>query len=100
MFKFEKGNKMAITVKGVDVANDDRRILMSYIIRRNCDVDYRIIDSMINKGRCYGEKGHEKCDYDLELENFDFAGISRDFKLLQLAGVIEHVVKATNYIVY
>lgn len=51
MFK-TKNNLMYIDVKGVDDMTD-RRNLMKEIIRRNCDVDPRIMDSLVNKlGSC------------------------------------------------
>ena len=94
-----KKNHMYIDVNGVDDMTD-RRTLMEEIIRRNCDVDPRIIKSLVNQlGRC-GDKNHKKCDYQLELENYDLRGIARDFELLKSAGIIEHVSKVTNYIVY
>lgn len=98
MFKAKK-NHMYIEVKGVDGEND-RRELMKFIVIRNCEVDHRIIDSMVSRSAVYGEKGHEKFDYQIELENFDFNGVVRDLKLLREAGIIEHVTKPTNYIVY
>lgn len=94
-----KKNSMYIDVKGVDDMTD-RRTLMKEIISRNCDVDSRIIDSLVNKLGCYGDEKHKKCDYQLTLENYDLCGIARDFKLLKSAGIIEHVSKVTNYIVY
>ena len=94
-----KKNSMCINVTGVDNMTD-RRTLMEEIIRRNCDVDSRIIDSLVNKLGCYGDENHKKCDYQLELENYDLRGIARDFELLKSAGIIEHVSKVTNYIVY
>ena len=94
-----KKTAMYIDVKGVDDMTD-RRDLMKEIIRRNCDVDLRIINSLVNKlGRC-GDKDHKKCEYRLRLENYDLRGIARDFELLKKAGIIEHVTKPTNYIVY
>ena len=99
MFKAKK-NRMRIEVKGVDGRENDRRELMKFIVSRNCEVDPRIIDSMVSCSAVYGEKGHEKFDYQIELENYDFAGVARDFKLLREAGIIEQVTKATNYIVY
>lgn len=98
MFKAKK-NYMCIDVKGVDDTTD-RRELMKEIIRRNCDVDDRIIDSMVNKLERCGDEKHKKCDYQLTLENYDMRGITRDFKLLKIAGIVEHVTKVTNYIVY
>lgn len=94
-----KKNSMCIDVTGVDDMTD-RRTLMEEIIRRNCDVDSRIIDSLVNKLGCYGDENHKKCDYQLELENYDLRGIARDFELLKSAGIIERVSKVTNYIVY
>lgn len=94
-----KNTYMYIDVKGV-VDNEYSDTLMKEIIRRNCDVDGRIIDSLVNKlGSCDDEK-HKKCDYQLRLENYDLRGITRDFELLKRAGIIEHVTKPTNYIVY
>lgn len=98
MFK-AKDNSMCIDVKGVDDMTD-RHQLMKEIIRRNCDVDYRIIDSLVSKVPNYGDKDHKKCDYRLKLENYDLRGIARDFELLKKAGIIEYVTKPTNYIVY
>lgn len=94
-----KKNSMYIDVTGVDDMTD-RRTLMKEIISRNCDVDSRIIDSLVNKLGCYGDENHKKCDYQLELENYDLRGIARDFELLKSAGIIERVSKVTNYIVY
>ena len=98
MFK-TKNNLMYIDVKGVDDMTD-RRNLMKEIIRRNCDVDPRIMDSLVNKLGSCGDQDHKKCDYQLRLENYDLHGIARDFELLKQAGIIEHVAKVTNYIVY
>lgn len=51
MFKAKK-TIMYIDVKGVDDMTD-RRDLMREVIRRNCDVDSRIIDSLVDKlGSC------------------------------------------------
>ena len=47
MFKAKK-TIMYIDVKGVDDMTD-RRDLMREVIRRNCDVDSRIIDSLDRK---------------------------------------------------
>lgn len=94
-----KKNHMYIDVKGVDDMTD-RRTLMKEIISRNCDVDSRIIDSLVNKLGCYGDEKHKKCDYQLALENYDLRGVARDFELLKVAGIIERVSKVTNYIVY
>ena len=94
-----KKNSMCIDVTGVDDMTD-RRTLMEEIIRRNCDVDHRIIKSLVFKRDRYGDKNHKKCDYQLELENYDLRGIARDFELLKSAGIIEHVSKVMNYIVY
>lgn len=93
-----KKNSMYIDVTGVDDMTD-RSTLMEEIIRRNCDVDPRIIKSLVNK-LGYGDKNHKKCDYQLRLENYDLRGIVRDFELLKSAGIIDHVSKVTNYIVY
>ena len=93
-----KKNSMYIDVTGVDDMTD-RRTLMKEIISRNCDVDSRIIDSLVNKFGCYGDENHKKCNYQLELENYDLRGIARDFELLKKAGIIEHVTKPMNYIV-
>lgn len=98
MLKVKK-NSMYIDVTGVDDMTD-RSTLMKEIIRRNCDVDPRIIDSLVNKLGRYGDENHKKCDYQLKLENYDMRGIALDFKLLKSAGIIEHVSKLTNYIVY
>jgi len=95
-----KKNRMYIDVKGVDGRDNDRRELMKEIVRRNCEVDPRIIDSMVSRSAVYGEKSHEKFDYHIELENYNFAGIVKDFELLKKAGIIEHVTKSMNYIVY
>lgn len=43
-----KKNSMYIDVTGVDDMTD-RSTLMEEIIRRNCDVDPRIINSLVNK---------------------------------------------------
>ena len=94
-----KKNSMYIDVTGVDDITD-RSTLMEEIIRRNCDVDPRIIKSLVNKLGCYDDKNHKKCDYQLRLENYDLRGIVRDFELLKSAGIIDHVSKVTNYIVY
>ena len=94
-----KKNSMYIDVTGVDDMTD-RSTLMEEIIRRNCDVDPRIIKSLVNKLGCYVDKNHKKCDYQLRLENYDLRGIVRDFELLKSAGIIDHVSKVTNYIVY
>lgn len=94
-----KKNSMYIDVTGVDDMTD-RRTLMEEIIRRNCDVDPRIIKSLVFKRNRCGDENHKKCDYQLELENYDLRGIARDFELLKSAGIIEHVSKVTNYIVY
>jgi hypothetical protein len=97
MFKAKK-TVMYIDVKGVDDMTD-RSTLMEEIIRRNCDVDPRIINSLVNKLGSCGDKDHKKCEYQLRLENYDLRGIARDFELLKKAGIIEHVTKPTNYIV-
>lgn len=94
-----KKNSMCIDVTGVDDMTD-RRTLMEEIIRRNCDVDPRIIKSLVFKRDRCGDENHKKCDYQLELENYDLCGIARDFELLKSAGIIERVSKVTNYIVY
>ena len=54
----------------------------------------------MNKLGRYGDENHKKCDYQIKLENYDLRGIALDFKLLKSAGIIEHVSKLTNYIVY
>ena len=97
MFKAKK-TVMYIDVKGVDDMTD-RSTLMEEIIRRNCDVDPRIINSLVNKLGSCGDKDHKKCEYQLRLENYDLRGIARDFELLKKAGIIEHVTEPTNYIV-
>lgn len=97
MFKAKK-TVMYIDVKGVDDMTD-RRDLMKEIILRNCVIDYRIADSLVNKLGSCGDKDHKKCEYQLRLENYDLRGIARDFELLKKAGIIEHVTKPTNYIV-
>lgn len=94
-----KKNSMYIDVTGVDDMTD-LSTLMEEIIRRNCDVDPRIINSLVNKLGSCGDKDHKKCEYQLRLENYDLRGIARDFELLKKAGIIEHVTKPTNYIVY
>lgn len=94
-----KKNSMYIDVTGVDDMTD-RSTLMEEIIRRNCDVDPRIINSLVNKLGRYGDENHKKCDYQIKLETYDLRGIALDFKLLKSAGIIEHVSKLTNYIVY
>lgn len=94
-----KKNNMCINVKGVDDMTD-RSTLMKEIISRNCDVDLRIIDSLVNKLGCYGDEKHKKCDYQLALENYDLRGVARDFELLKVAGIIDCVTKVTNYIVW
>lgn len=94
-----KKNSMYIDVTGVDDMTD-RRTLMEEIIRRNCDVDPRIIKSLVNKLGRYGDESHKKCDYQIKFENYDLRGVARDFALLKKAGIIEHVTKLTNYIVY
>lgn len=93
-----KKTVMYIDVKGVDDMTD-RRDLMKEIIRRNCEVDHRIVDSLVTWVGSCGDKDHKKCDYQLRLENYDLGGIARDFELLKKAGIIEHVTKPTNYIV-
>ena len=93
-----KKNSMYIDVTGVDDMTD-RSTLMEEIIRRNCDVDSRIIHSLVDKLGSCGDKDHKKCEYQLRLENYDLGGIARDFELLKKAGIIEHVTKPTNYIV-
>ena len=93
-----KKNSMNIDVTGVDDMTD-RCDLMREVIRRNCDVDSRIIDSLVNKLGSCGDKNHKKCEYQLRLENYDLRGIVRDFELLKKAGIIEHVTKPENYIV-
>ena len=98
MLKVKK-NPMYIDVKGVDDMTD-RRTLMKEIISRNCDIDLRIIDSLVNKLVCYGDEKHKKCDYQLALENYDLRGVARDFELLKVAGIIDCVTKVTNYIVW
>lgn len=97
MFEAKK-TVMYIDVEGVDDMTD-RRDLMKEIIRRNCVIDYRIADSLVNKPGICGDKDHKKCEYQLRLENYDLRGIARDFELLKKAGIIEHVTKPTNYIV-
>lgn len=56
MFKAKK-TIMYIDVKGVDDMTD-RRDLMREVIRRNCDVDSRIIDSLVDKLGSCGDKDH------------------------------------------
>lgn len=97
MFEAKK-TVMYIVVKGVDDMTD-RRNLMKEIILRNCVIDYRIADSLVNKLGSCGDKDHKKCEYQLRLENYDLRGIARDFELLKKAGIIEYVTKPTNYIV-
>lgn len=97
MFK-AKSNKMTIEVKGVKA--EMSRELMKEIVRRNCKVDSRIVDSMVDRVGISGETGHETYDYQIELENYDFTGIAKDFELLKKAGVIKQVIKTTCYIVY
>ena len=75
------------------------RLHLREVIRRNCDVDSRIIDSLVDKLGSCGDKDHKKCEYQLRLENYDLGGIARDFELLKKAGIIEHVTKPTNYII-
>lgn len=50
-----KKNSMYIDVTGVDDMTD-RSTLMEEIIRRNCDVDPRIINSLVNKLGRYGDE--------------------------------------------
>lgn len=57
-----KKTAMYIDVKGVDDMTD-RRDLMKEIIHRNCDVDLRIINSLVNKLGSCGDKDHKKCEY-------------------------------------
>lgn len=57
-----KKNSMNIDVTGVDDMTD-RCDLMREVIRRNCDVDPRIIDSLVIKLRRYGDENHKKCNY-------------------------------------
>lgn len=97
MFKAKK-TVMYIVVKGVDDMTD-RRDLMKEVILRNCVIDHRIADSLVNKLGSCGDKDHKKCEYQLSLENYDLCGIARDFELLKKAGIIEYVTKPTNYIV-
>ena len=97
MFEAKK-TVMYIDVKGVDDMTD-RRDLMKEIILRNCVIDHRIADSLVNKLGSCGDKDHKKCEYQLRLENYDLCGIERDFELLKKAGIIEYVTKPTNYIV-
>lgn len=52
-----KKNSMYIDVTGVDDMTD-RSTLMEEIIRRNCDVDPRIINSLVNKLGRYGDENH------------------------------------------
>ena len=94
-----KQKKMMIDVTGVDAVTD-RRKLMELVVRRNCEVDPRVVDSMVDRVALYGEKEHEKCDYQIALENYDMRGIAKDFELLKAAGIIEHVTKVKCYIVY
>ena len=93
-----KSKKMIIEVKGVKCGMS--RELMMEIVRRNCKVDHRIIDSMVKLMRIYDEEDHKAYDYSIKLENYDFAGIVSDFELLKKAGVIKKVVETTCYIVY
>ena len=97
MFEAKK-TVMYIDVMGVDDMTD-RRDLMKEIIRRNCVIDYRIADSLVNKLGSCGDKDHKKCEYQLRLENYDLRGIARDFELLKKAGIIEYVTNPTSYIV-
>lgn len=94
MFKAKK-TVMYIDVKGVDDMTD-RSTLMEEIICRNCDVDPRIINSLVNKLGSCGDKDHKKCEYQLRLENYDLRGIARDFELLKKAGIIEHMLEASS----
>ena len=64
MLKVKK-NPMYIDVKGVDDMTD-RRTLMKEIISRNCDIDLRIIDSLVNKLGSCGDKDHKKCEYPIK----------------------------------
>ena len=76
MFKAKK-TIMYIDVKGVDDMTD-RRDLMREVIRRNCDVDSRIIDSLVDKLGSCGDKDHKKCEYQLCL----YYAQTRKFHLL------------------
>lgn len=67
MFKAKK-TIMYIDVKGVDDMTD-RRDLMREVIRRNCDVDSRIIDSLVDKLGSCGDKDH--IHYQIQLERDD-----------------------------
>lgn len=95
-----KKNKMLIDVNGVD-AKCDADALMKEIVRRNCKVDPRVIYSMVRRIGTFGEGTHDKrYAYQIELENYDMAGVAKDFELLKMAGVIESVTKTKCYIVH
>lgn len=67
-----KKNSMNIDVTGVDDMTD-RCDLMREVIRRNCDVDPRIIDSLVIKLRRYGDENHMMRNEDLAADALDNA---------------------------
>lgn len=66
-----KKNSMYIDVTGVDDMTD-RSTLMEEIIRRNCDVDPRIINSLVNKLGRYGDENHKLTSYQKTMYRMDY----------------------------
>lgn len=65
-----KKNSMYIDVTGVDDMTD-RSTLMEEIIRRNCDVDPRIINSLVNKLGRYGDENHKTIEERATQKSFE-----------------------------
>lgn len=65
-------------------------------------MDQRLVSQTVYSIRTYEDRKKKRTDFNVEFEAFDMAGIIRDFKLLQKAGVIKQVEKKqyTNYLVY
>ena len=97
-----KANRMTVIVKGVRDDDYEGRDLMMEVIRRNCEVDLRLVSQMVYSIRTYEDGKKKRTDFNVEFEAFDMGGIIRDFKLLKKAGVIKQVEKKqyTNYLVY
>lgn len=102
MFESKKVNHMTVIVKGVLENNFEARELMMEVIRRNCNIDKRLVNQMVYTIRSYVDGKQKLCDFNVEFEAYDIGGIIRDFELLKKAGVIKKVEKKqyTKYLVY
>lgn len=102
MFGSNKVNHMTIIVVGVLEGNCNGRELMMEVIRRNCKMDYRLVNQMVYRMRDYESGKQRFSDYNVELEAYNMEGVVRDFELLKKAGVIKKVEKKQDkkYLVY